>query len=90
MIEGWPEKILEAQAERTYRCAGHDYPRIAYGSEVRDWSAHMPTCPDCAVKRGQLHVPGCDVEQCPACGEQAISCACLEEEEEVGGYRLGP
>lgn len=31
-------------------------------------------CHDCNAKPGELHDPGCDTEQCPACGGQAISC----------------
>jgi len=37
------------------------------------------TCGDCGVEPGELHVPGCDVERCPACGGQMISCACSDE-----------
>lgn len=31
-------------------------------------------CHDCEAKPGDLHVPGCDVERCPLCGFQLISC----------------
>jgi hypothetical protein len=32
------------------------------------------TCHDCGVERGELHTKGCDVEQCPECHTQLISC----------------
>jgi hypothetical protein len=32
------------------------------------------TCHDCGVKEGQLHLPGCDMECCPFCAHQLISC----------------
>jgi len=37
-------------------------------------------CHDCNIKHGGFHHPGCDVERCPKCGGQLISCGCLDEE----------
>lgn len=34
-------------------------------------------CPDCWCPAGGFHHPGCDTEQCPVCGDQAISCECV-------------
>ncbi len=33
----------------------------------------------CGAKESKLHIPGCDMEQCPRCGWQAISCNCIYE-----------
>ena len=43
-------------------------------------------CPDCGVKVGELHDPGCDVERCRLCGQQAIGHHCDPKEiEKLGG-----
>ncbi len=36
----------------------------------------MKTCHDCNTKEGELHELGCDMERCPFCDGQLISCDC--------------
>lgn len=75
VIEGWPEKIEEAQKQTTLLIEGERHDRVRYGEENPPWDSSIP-CHDCAVIKGQLHVPGCDVERCPVCKGQAITCLC--------------
>ena len=76
MIEGWPERIKEAQLLHTLYRSGRAFRRISYGSELEDWGADQRPCHDCHVIKGELHVLGCDVERCPACHEQLLTCDC--------------
>lgn len=33
-------------------------------------------CHGCGARKGYYHHAGCDMEQCPICGKQAIGCGC--------------
>jgi ppGpp synthetase/RelA/SpoT-type nucleotidyltranferase len=80
VIEGWPQKIRAAQEDTHYFIGENRYRRIPYGSEIGLRGIDIRYyCHDCHAEIGQYHVSGCDVEECPKCGHQSISCDCDDE-----------
>lgn len=55
--------------------AGVHHPRIRCDSET-ELEGWMDFCGDCSAKAGQYHALGCDLEECPKCYHQMISCGC--------------
>ena len=70
----WPAKLARAQAQTTYT---FEIPRIRYGDELQEWLAKGVPCHDCGAIKGEYHVDGCDVEECPVCRGQKLSCDCV-------------
>jgi len=66
---------------RCIKIDGEIYPRNTDGFDFND------TCHDCGIENrvGNLHHFGCDMEKCPKCGEQLISCNCKKEEIGING-----
>lgn len=55
---------------------GKEYAPIKCGDE--GWVNPGERCGDCGAMYGHYHHPGCDVERCPVCGGQLISCGCAD------------
>lgn len=63
----------------------HAYERLKYGEENRIYSFlgydfdtnNCRFCGDCLATYGEYHDLGCDCELCPKCGQQLISCECM-------------
>ncbi len=78
VFKGWPAEIVRAQSEPTIELHGTTFQRLRRGEEpywaVRESTAY--SCHDCAVLKGEYHVLTCDMEACPRCFGQLISCGC--------------
>ena len=54
--------------------SGKKYWRQKVGDE--GWVKPGKRCGDCGALYGYFHHPGCDLERCPVCGDQLLSCDC--------------
>ena len=54
----WPVVVIE----------GKEYQRNTEYHDIND------RCHDCGIVNGKIHHLGCDMERCPVCGGQLISC----------------
>ena len=80
---------------RAYGCSAHTliidnnrYTRVRYGEE--GWMENPERCGDCGVKLGYFHHLGCDIERCPKCFGQLITCDCEDAKIIIPSRRRKP
>jgi HEPN domain-containing protein len=83
-----PAAIVAAQRQATIELHGKTFDRIRYGEEI-GWRVQLPYCGDCLVSPGQFHLDGCDIEDCPRCFGQLLSCGCQEGRGPAEGALVG-
>jgi hypothetical protein len=69
-------EIELAQTLTHYPVDGELLARTRYGDECFGLRSDMAPCHDCGVTEGQLYTPCCEVEECPNCHSQLVSCDC--------------
>lgn len=60
---------------------GRRFDLKPYGDECN--RSTSTGCGDCGVLHGGWHHPGCDLQPCPVCGHQLMSCGCRFDEDDV-------
>lgn len=67
--------MTEAAFKDAFQGCGHNCSCDKH--EITSMRQREPAqCHDCGCYEGELHAPGCDMERCPFCGGQLISCDC--------------
>lgn len=72
-------EFKHSQAVKSFRIGGRDFDRIPCGYEQGEWYGIEDHCSNCGMLTGFLHHLPCDLEQCPRCKGQALSCNCKYE-----------
>ena len=87
---GQDKRDAESCGGPMLQVAGQVYERVRFGQESGNRWEEFDFCPECGVSHGGLHHPGCDIEECPRCRTQYLSCDCGEVDDGPGGPEAIP
>lgn len=82
----WDREVRFAQGRLHYYFVNqtpNDGPTTLFLNRIPYEGIGVPRagrCRDCKADAGQLHVPGCEEEQCPRCRNRASTCTCIHRE----------
>src|SRR3954466_1086145 len=65
----------------SFHLDGMRFELARHGAEHGSSKQPARRCGDCGVEWGGLHHPGCDMQRCPRCGGQLLSCGCRFDED---------
>jgi hypothetical protein len=80
-------KLANSCTVNAFHKQGRRFHMVPFGDEP-DGRTRGDQCGDCGVRRGGWHHPGCDLQQCPSCGGQLLSCGCRFDEDEPESLSL--
>lgn len=85
-LEEFKSEIVESSKHEYYTNNDNKYKRIRFGEEIEllglsknDSIYGWEYCDDCSAKQGEFHLPHCDLEVCPKCKGQRLSCGCFDK-----------
>ena len=79
----WCEQEMTTASSCTvgvFHLDGRPVEMIAFGAEPGARTLRL-RCDDCGVARGGYHHPGCDMQRCPVCRAQMMTCGCRFDED---------
>ncbi len=88
VADGCTKSTIMIRRTRYLRLKYASEQRALFGREDDGTVKAGKRCHDCGAKTGHYHHLGCDVEECPHCHNQLISCGCWRDNPAIDGVEV--